>query len=578
MSKFELIYLWVEEYKNIKNQRFNFSPRFECRYDKDTEELAITGKEYINIFPDNLNITAIVGENGSGKSSLLDFILEQNEYNGIFVFKYNNKLLVFHKNLKKENIKNETRFEITLNPESLNKYGTSLLFMKSFIDINTYKMSDFLIPRRFFHLTEKIDFISDLHKNSVELFNIVSINSKKEKNDDTLASSYSNLVLNNHFSYLKSKYLHIILKHYPNLKRFIAEHFKIENIKFQLKDLGKIFLASPSFKDNYKRDEFLKNMYTNFDEEKLTINRFKILCLIFCYLKDDEIKKFILSQKNINFVNIYNSLMTQNYDYFFIWDSFINLVESDLEFEKFIEKYLEFIEEIRHDILEFSFTPMLSSGEEKLLYLITNMYNHILNMKKSGVSKFTIIVDEPDTLLHPNWQKKFISLITNFINVFFKNDTFNFIMTSHSPFILSDLPKGNIVFLDKYKENDYEVKNNIQKIGNCKNVTSEINIKTFGSNIHTLLSHGFFMNNGLMGEFAKNTIDKIIKFLNGNNSFIDIPINKIKHTINSVGEDFLKTKLLDMYYKKFNDDFIREQRKQELLKQKNLIEKELKEL
>ena len=26
----ELVYLWVEKYKNIEKQGFNFSPRFEC--------------------------------------------------------------------------------------------------------------------------------------------------------------------------------------------------------------------------------------------------------------------------------------------------------------------------------------------------------------------------------------------------------------------------------------------------------------------------------------------------------------------------------------------------------------------
>lgn len=35
----ELVYLWVEDYKNIKKQGFNFSPRFECKfygeYEKD---------------------------------------------------------------------------------------------------------------------------------------------------------------------------------------------------------------------------------------------------------------------------------------------------------------------------------------------------------------------------------------------------------------------------------------------------------------------------------------------------------------------------------------------------------------
>jgi len=41
----ELVYLWVEDYKNIKKQGFNFSPRFRCEYNEDTKELNIVDKE-----------------------------------------------------------------------------------------------------------------------------------------------------------------------------------------------------------------------------------------------------------------------------------------------------------------------------------------------------------------------------------------------------------------------------------------------------------------------------------------------------------------------------------------------------
>lgn len=75
-SFMELVYLWVEGFKNIEKQGFNFSPRFRCEYDEDTKELKIVDKDETgefypkNFFGDNINVTAIVGENGSGKSSI----------------------------------------------------------------------------------------------------------------------------------------------------------------------------------------------------------------------------------------------------------------------------------------------------------------------------------------------------------------------------------------------------------------------------------------------------------------------------------------------------------------------------
>jgi predicted ATP-dependent endonuclease of OLD family len=534
----ELVYLWVEDYKNIQKQGFNFSPRFRCEFKSGI--LSINENiDYMSIFPDNINVTIIVGENGSGKSSLLNFILEQNEYSGLFIFKVKDELLIFDKNIMHIDFNIECNYKYVLNPDlmEMNKYknGTSLLFLKSFMDINTYNMSQQLLSRRFFHFSKKIDFISELHENTVELFNIISINSKKDIDTSFKTSPYSLLALNQHFTYLKDKYLHRILKYYPDLENFISQYFKIDKVEYKLKDLGSIFLASPSFKDNYKDDKFLSNMFDIFNKEKFIENRLKILCLIFCYLEEEQLKSFILEkQVNLTHIELYELIKEENYSYIIIWNNFIEAMSVKDNYKTIIKQYLIFIKEIRREILEFSFTPSLSSGEEKLLYLFVNIYDYILSMKTSGVTKFTIIVDEPDTLLHPNWQKKILSLVVTFINTFFKDDIFNIIITTHSPFILSDLPKQNIIFLEKD-----------DKTGDCINTTNDVDINPFGANIHTLLSHGFFMKDGLMGEFAKNKIDTAIKYLNKTKLSEDELIY-CENIISIIGEPIIKRQLQKM--------------------------------
>jgi len=111
----ELLYLWVEDYKNIHKQGFNFSPQFNCKfhdeYDekgklKDNCKLEIKeNDDYIeNFFGENINVTAIVGKNGSGKSSVLKFIhvllkeyIGTNGKKGIYDINFTSLIIFFKK-------------------------------------------------------------------------------------------------------------------------------------------------------------------------------------------------------------------------------------------------------------------------------------------------------------------------------------------------------------------------------------------------------------------------------------------------------------------------------------------------
>ena len=124
-SFMELVYLWVEDYKNIQKQGFNFSPRFRCEYDEKTEKLSVVDKEKTgefypkNFFGDNINVTAIVGENGSGKSNIFK------QLNEILLNKYWSKglvLIIFENNIMK--ILNLSNLKIEFGDNNLLNFRT----------------------------------------------------------------------------------------------------------------------------------------------------------------------------------------------------------------------------------------------------------------------------------------------------------------------------------------------------------------------------------------------------------------------------------------------------------------------
>ncbi|PHO13994.1 AAA family ATPase, partial [Malaciobacter marinus] len=246
-------------------------------------------------------------------------------------------------------------------------------------------------------------------------------------------------------------------------------------------------------------------------------------------------------------------------DYFDLEQNYLykNIQLSNVKIE-IINKFKELLNFDFFDNREVSFNSF-SEGEKNLFLSNLEIYSKFQEGNK------IILLDEIELFLHPQWQKQYINSLLQL----FEFNHIHFIFVTHSPFLLSDLPKKNIIFLDKVDENtkDKYPSINIEKLekGNCLNVSKFININPFGANIHTLLSHGFFMKDGLMGEFAKNKISKILKFLSEENKFIDLEVKilpplkiqnnffekNLKPIIEFIGEEFLKEKLLKMYEIKF---------------------------
>ena len=488
----ELVYLWVEEYKNIKKQGFNFSPRFRCEYDEEKNELEIidkdeTGEFYPkNFFGDNINVTAIVGENGSGKSSLVfDFIMNRK---GFFIVKKDNELIVYLRNI---NIKTKLRvhkYKINFNDNVLFYTMDKLEVPKSrsYLKAIDLQETNKLITENYLKLEDY----------SFELFDFKPYFIKYDFLDLWIDSDYE--FKENDIKDVKSALG-------MNIKDDSTQIYDVLRVLRDLTDDYLIYL--------FNKFETIAQIFEHIN----LIERLhpKDLYLMVEY---KEIQK-ILKSFNVPFEEKETfDLLKDNKGIFLKIEDLVKL---------FGNEYLELFFNKMVDELRFDFMAKNGSTYGSLSHGEKTMYSFYVNLINYKKEEFLFVLDEPDNTLHPNWQKNFINKMIEIIERLEKK--VHLIITSHSPFILSDLPKENVIFLEKGKQV----------------YPFEYGKQTFGANIHTLLSHGFFMKDGLMGEFAKIKINDVINFLNGNKSLITTN-DEAQNLINIIGEPIIKKQLQKM--------------------------------
>ncbi|RAS75717.1 AAA family ATPase [Priestia endophytica] len=183
----------------------------------------------------------------------------------------------------------------------------------------------------------------------------------------------------------------------------------------------------------------------------------------------------------------------------------------------------------------------LSTGEDTLL----GIYSRFFELKDKDVGESVVILlDEIEHSLHPEWQRRLIKNLIEYLPYVFANcKSIQIILATNVPFLIADIPTKNIVYLERNKS---EVRDEIRV-----DSTSEIVTQTFAANIHSLLVNNFFMDSTI-GEFSARKIEELIQILKpGNTEGYNYSLQEINNTIQTIGEPIIRNKLESMYAKKF---------------------------
>ena len=611
------IYIKEHSYLTDKPLTLNFGGEYLYSFKEEGQSLIISRNQNEKYMPNFFNISesnskiellsAIVGENGVGKSSILDIIrsvfsksegftykevvvLVENEgetrilYSNIpFKCYLEGKLL---EEIGKPNNNTSSYQSIYYSPHFDLKYNSNYdeldyydISLDEYIkqDLNNIKQNDIQDIHNelnFKNTLRIIEFItSDIfqQKEILSVFEIPryeyaslifkekKIRKKRNKETDFRNTPYKfrkiiEDILKKIDDDIEIVYNH--LKIIGNLDKIVSMQDIFKNVV--LKTILSVIIDMLEERNTYLEEGILEN------EESLGIENFDTKSLFLFFIKNayvDNGKKHKIFQdvlfenflENIFYVvdSISNksniSILPNNTITIEIGTTNIkNLIELHREIAKNFMSYPN-MNHYHKNINQYEFITIdplgrsMSSGEFTILNFFSKLYYFLVYKMPNLPNKqnYILLLDEADSGLHPMWKKRFINTILKSIPYFFEELTpkpnLQIILTTHDPLTLSDIPKHNVIFLEKPEEGKCQISSRFQK--------------TFGANITDLLADSFFIQDGLIGDFAKSKIKKVIDWINENRNKTEIneeELERYQKVIELIDERVIKLKLSEM--------------------------------
>lgn len=187
----------------------------------------------------------------------------------------------------------------------------------------------------------------------------------------------------------------------------------------------------------------------------------------------------------------------------------------------------------------------LSSGERQLIYQMSTILYHLYNLRSVNSEMITykninIVLDEMEICYHPDYQRQFIKRFIDLLKATGLNRTmyFNILLTTHSPFVLSDVLSTQILYLRNGEQ--------------VKREEKERMVEPFAANVNDIIKQSFFMEDGFVGELAKEKINSLVDFLTGKQNSEEWDEKSISMLIDNIGEPLVANQLRHLASKRLD--------------------------
>ena len=526
----ELIYIYVLEHKILNDFGAELSSNFKVENFEGV--ITISKKNILLDYYDGLNIKAIIGKNGAGKSSLLDFIEEScNPYTESRGF------IIWHDSFKDEMIIHDIshaaykfkiesclKYKVVSNNSTtfknnnhkiykINNLPSNEIFIKkrnkkNVIDLSLGSQSKLKGKNRTKNLKRLLEFfnesewLANKHAKYIYTFHF--------KNTSTTINRWINKLLNEGNEDLHEDYISSFrhdFEMYTSSDLFdeknvsidsIYQGLLIRNVFSFIKSFPSIHIGNSSFTDEFcrqfingpllndplKHDLFLDALISfnakwivgnggNKSDAKATADNeyIKFHCSVFF--------KSMLNVAEIVYYSVMNGNVRRGNE--FSTNDYLTIVS--------ILQNLAALPPGLANNFRYGWEGF-STGELAKLNLFSSIYNLVSKEKEmSGL----IVIDEVDLFLHPEWQRNFISELISFYKEF-NHAKLQFLITTHSPLIIGDLLSDDIVSMH-IQENGLPVK-----------------IKSFG--FGTEITDAYVLGMHIQSTFGEHSRVKLLELIN----------------------------------------------------------------